>query len=150
MIELNPIALEDKNLIESWFDSDLIGEEELHSYKDFSDWFKLLIPLKRWGWIVEEDKNKIGFLDLEKGLNNIGHFSFYIVQAERDKGKGKKLLISLVQKAEELNLSSLEAGVNEKNVSSQKSLESVGFIQKGIDEDGYLIYSLPLNSSKRI
>jgi len=150
MIQLIPITLEDQNLFSEWFASDSIGEKELSSYKNLPFWFKLLIPLKLWGWIVEENKKKIGFIDLEKDSNNIGHFSFYIAPIERNKGKSKNILLSLIKKSKELNILLLEAGVNENNPQSQKSLKSIGFTLKGKDKDGYLVCSLPINSSERI
>jgi RimJ/RimL family protein N-acetyltransferase len=141
MIQLISVTLEDKNLIESWFDNDVAGKKELSLYRDFSSWIKLLTLPNRWGWLVQEAGNKIGFIDLEKDQDNVGHFSFYLAPLERNKGKSKKVLHALIQKAQELGFSSLEAGVSKNNVPSKKSLESVGFAPKGIDNDGYLIYS---------
>ena len=146
MIKLIPITVDDKNLLENWLDSDT--NEELRSYKDFSAWFKLLNTLNRWGWIIEDNGSKIGFIDLEKNLNNEGYFSFYLSPVERGKGRSKNILLYLIQKAEELNLSLLKAGVNNNNIPSQKSLESIGFVQEGVAKDGYLTYLLPIHSSK--
>lgn len=145
MIQLIPVSAEDINLLQDWLNSD--SSEELKSYKNFTTWFSLVNQKNRWTWIAKENKNKIGFIDLEK-IDNVGHFSFYIAPTERNKRKSKKLLLSLVQKAEELNLSSLEAGVNKNNFPSQKSLESIGFIQKGVDKDGYFTYFIYLPSYK--
>lgn len=147
MIQLASFTSEDRQQIEDWLISD--SSEELKSYKNFSNWFSLLNTTNRWVWIVQENNKTIGFLDLEK-IDGIGYFSFYISPEERGKGKSKEILNLVKQKSIELGILSLEAGVNENNIPSQKSLESVGFIQNGKDKDGYLTYTLPIHSSKRI
>ncbi len=144
MIHFVPVSVSDQELITQWFEDDIEGQKELSSYTHLASWLKLLNPESRYGWIVYEDDNAIGFTDLEKGPYGVGYFSFYISPDERGKGKGKQLLLTLIEKAKSLEIKQLEAGAEEKNIASQKALSSVGFIQNAKDKDNYLIYTLNL------
>jgi RimJ/RimL family protein N-acetyltransferase len=144
MIHLVPVSISDQELMTKWFEDDIEGQKELSSYTDLASWLKLLTPESRYAWIVYEDDNAIGFTDLEKGSFGVGYFSFYISPDKRGKGKGKQLLLTLIEKAKSMQFKQLEAGAEEKNIASQKALTSVGFALNGKDKDDYLLYKLSL------
>jgi RimJ/RimL family protein N-acetyltransferase len=145
MLHLVPLSPEQQSIITTWFADDPAGNKELVSYKDVSGWLTLLNPLQRWGWIAYQGIDAIGFVDLEKDSSGVGHFTFYIAPDERGKGKSKELLLALVAEAQKLHIRSLQAGVDEDNLASQKSLESFGFVFTGTGEDNDRIYQLEIS-----
>lgn len=144
MLHLVPISSEHQPLLSNWLAGDVAGNKELSFYNDVSAWIKLLDPNHRWGWIVSDDKKPVGFVDLEKDFL-VGHFSFYIAPEERGKGKSKELLNALIQNARNLGIKTLQAGVEGTNISSEKALESSGFVRTKKDKDDYSIYELKIN-----
>ncbi len=139
-----PISSTDQSLITQWFTGDSAGQKELGFYMDFDSWFNRPNTTPRFKWIVYKDAKPIGFVDLETYKNETASFSFYIDPVHRGKGLSKELLRTLIDKAYELGVVELFAGVEESNLISQKALSSVGFIEDGRDKDNYLIFKMKL------
>lgn len=143
-MKLIPINQSFQPLINQWFTGDVTGQQELNSYTNLESWIKLLTPTNRWGWIVYEKNQAIGFLDLERTAEQTGYFSFYLAPAERGQGKSTAFLQTLIQQAKNYGIQRLEAGVKENNLASQRALETIGFTLNGTDKDNYLRYTLTL------
>ncbi|MDA8611497.1 GNAT family N-acetyltransferase, partial [Candidatus Pacebacteria bacterium] len=95
-------------------------------------------------WFAEVDGAPVGFFDFEIESKEKGYFVFYIIPSMRGRGIGFLLLNSALKIPEVKKVKLLEAGVEDYNFSSIKTLERSGFEYSYTDEDGMLMYQKKL------
>lgn len=125
--------------IRAWLAADGLGQRFLGSY--LSDaWEPLVDFKKRHLWIAEENREPVGFFDLELDLSGAGYFVFYVAPEFRANGYARKILECGLATSEAANRALLEAGVEPDNAASRHILESFGLKNLSPDEDGMLAY----------
>ena len=84
-----------------------------------------------------EEKGIVGWASIsawsqKKGYSLTAEVSVYVLKQEHGKGLGKKLLLALIQKAQELEYHSLVARIASDNTISLKLHEQLGFKEIGL------------------
>lgn len=127
------------SIISNWLNSDDEGLKRIDFFINPEKWLSLVDNKSRYGWVAYQDKEPIGFIDLEN-IGGVGWFSFYISPSNRGKNLSTDLLASLEAKAKDLGFTELMAGVEEDNLPSCAALEKVGFKVNEKDKDELLVY----------
>lgn len=141
MLRFTAIKRSDCKLISQWLEDDDIGRRFVDSYRNGLDWIELIKanPENRWGFIVYEGGESIGFVDLEKD-GELGWITFYVNSHNRGRGLGAQVLTDLIKFLADWPVKTIAAAVEAENASSIRSLERSGFKQNGVDKDGLLIF----------
>jgi RimJ/RimL family protein N-acetyltransferase len=142
MINLIKFRKADSSKIENWLQDDKIGMEFLSTYAKTDDYIDLIDFSKRYLWIINDDKDNsdIGFFDFEFESSEVGYIVFYIEPNHRGQGLGLEILNKALILSELRQCKKIEAGVENNNTASIKTLERAGFNYSYTDEDGMLMY----------
>ncbi|WP_062104328.1 GNAT family N-acetyltransferase [Bacillus niameyensis] len=97
-----------------------------------------------WAWLVYEGEVPIGQIDMEMYTDFSASISLLTNPRLRNKGFGKKMLNTLLQRPEMVRVQKLVVYVEIDNLASLACFKHVGFIENGIDEDGLQILTLEL------
>ncbi len=134
MLTLCPYTTQDINLIKNWISTDTTGSQYLDSYATSEDWINLVDNKQRFFYIAKLDDTPIGFFDFEIQRER-GYFSFYVAPEYRGKGLGTELLQTALDLEPVKQVTTLEGGVAQSNIASQKVLEHLGFRNEGINDE---------------
>lgn len=137
-----PFGESDGKQVTEWLRNDPVGKRFI-DYQDGKRWYNLVQSSKnRWGFMVCDREEKIGFVDLEK-IGDVGWIAFYICPQRRGQGLGSRLLKDLLAHLKDWPLQSVQAAVELENTVSIRTLKTSGFTKVGKDQDGLLLFSAP-------
>ena len=137
-------SISEMQLIHDWLKDDELGKQELSEYLKTDQWFFLLKPNVRQAFFIVKNSEKIGFIDLEVQDLKTAYFSFYILPKKRNYGFASQSIPILIKHCCGLKLQKLKAGVNLKNISSQRVLHKSGFQYVSTDALGYMYFELSI------
>jgi RimJ/RimL family protein N-acetyltransferase len=172
MLTFRPFDEESSNEIRSWFSDPetkrWLGDEswvdmELEQQKDsIGTEFRGVKTLARYGWVVYENDNPIGYIDAGIGDKYVKYggedqngpiyleiedvlssgIAFLVNPSERGRGIAAKMIKNLIERPVYKDVSIFEAGVEPENIGSIKVLEKAGFISDYIKDFEGMYYFL--------
>ena len=105
-------------------------------------------------YIIFDDATPVGFGKFRPFLNadcikrKVGNLAYMISPEHRHKGYATAFIAFLIERAQELGLTELEAATLQDNIFSQKTIEKNGGKIKEID-NGHALYTIPVNQQTR-
>lgn len=81
-------------------------------------------------YFLLHSENDLGYLSIKAEEQTLFLSKIYLLQAERGKGLGKKMMNFITSKAHEMKLNSIRLTVNKYNHNSIASYEKMGFIKR--------------------
>ena len=126
------------SILTSWF-----ADPELRRRFEFPTrvWFDYVRSEPNvYGWIVREDGDPVGLLQLDIHPERTGYIGFYVKPELRGQGYGRRILRALLARPEITGLRQIVATTEPDNLASQRCLLAVNFSQDGTapDQDGFL------------
>ncbi len=114
------------------FDSDEEYEDWLSYVEEVEDEDDDFISGTTYFAIREEDNKLIGIMDVRHGLNQFlsnygGHIGYSVVNSERNKGYGTKLLELAVEECKRYNINDILVTCTSDNIASHKIIIKNGF-----------------------
>jgi len=136
-MDIEELSATNRYQIEKWFNGDESGKTFLHWYSDTSK-VEALLGSNRKLWLVKEDDQYVGFVDLEM-IDKTGYFAYYIAPKYRGQRLSQKILLTLEEFGREFGLQGLVGYVEPENIASMKALERANYRKsKKSDPDGML------------
>lgn len=140
-VELN---LEELKILDEWFkDKELM--DRLGGTLPLQEWFGYVQKNpKYYTWMAYSKSTPIGQINLEISPDYSASINVLTNPILRNKGYGKMMLNTLLQRPELSTVKVIEVGIEQDNTASLHIFKQVGFIEEGIDEDGFINFSLKL------
>lgn len=140
-IELNH---EELKILDEWFkDEELMNR--LGGTLPLKDWFGYVQKNPDYyTWMAYSKSIPVGQINLEVSPDHSASIGIMTNPALRNKGYGKMMLNTLLQRPEISTVEVIEVGIEQDNIASIHCFKQVGFIEEGIDEDDYINFSLKL------
>ncbi|MEM7534165.1 MAG: GNAT family N-acetyltransferase [Chloroflexota bacterium] len=144
------VSVDESNvaIYDAWY----TDEELRHRYEPPTDaWLTYVMETPTvYAWLIYEDERAVGHvqMDIEHRTpsGSVGHVGLVVNPTLRRRGYGKRILRSLLQRAELVDLSHLQGTAEVDNIGSQRCMDAVGFIRQSTtpDADGFYTYTYPL------
>jgi RimJ/RimL family protein N-acetyltransferase len=144
-MQFKPFTRDDINELKSWFTKPNPENRFIYAYVDPKEkpWFELIeTSTDRFGYMVYQDSQLIGFLDIEID-GDVASIALGIKPALRGQGYGKTLIVEMMSLPELQNIKKLKAGVELENLACQKVLIANGFTKVG-EDDGIIEFEKEL------
>jgi RimJ/RimL family protein N-acetyltransferase len=134
-LEFRPIEAADFPLLAAWFE-----DAELRRWVEppTQVWFAYITAGQdNRGWLVLEDGEPVGCVQLDIHLDQIGYFGFYTCPSLRRQGYGKRILQALIQFVDsEGRVKQLIGTAEPENIASIRCMQSAGFVLSDPEPDG--------------
>lgn len=132
------------HILEEWFQDDEVLKR-LGGLLPIEQWFQYVKGSEdSWAWIVFSEEVPVGNLYLEVLEDSSAYISLLTNPELRNRGYGKKMLKTFLQRPEINKVDKIEVAIETDNIASLACFKHVGFKENGMDEDGLQILTLQL------
>lgn len=139
--ELDDSGLE---ILEEWFkDPEVL--KRLGGTLPLKGWFQYVQQSPNYfAWLAYENGKPVGQLAMEVDADFSAAISLLTSPELRNKGYGKRMLNTLLQRPELSSVQIIKVGIEPDNKASLQCFKNAGYIEKGLDEEGFITLTLAL------
>ena len=133
------------DILQSWIDTPSVNK---WIYIDnWSEYYEAVSNSpKNFLYSVYSDSRLVAHIAAEL-IDSSAHISLIVDPCIQDKGIGTKVITEVISKANDLfgKITDITAIIYPSNIASKKCFTKCGFSEKGTDEDGGIIFVLPID-----
>ncbi|WP_421617603.1 GNAT family N-acetyltransferase [Brevibacillus sp. TJ4] len=131
-------------ILEQWFTDHEVAQR-LNGMLPLQEWFDYVQRNPDYfSWMVYVDSQPVGNIDLERYTDGTASVSLLTNPSLRNQGYGKRMIDALLKRPELSSVETIEIGIEQDNIASIKCFRKAGFIEHGLDEDGFVLLTYPL------